>query len=113
MRLEYARISGILHRIRKEKNLTQAQMAEQADCSLRSYQKIESGESLPGYHTLASLVENLGIDPRRLFLEEAAEPSSVERIEYLLQTCNDAQLKIILDLMENLVTLLHDTHNKE
>lgn len=52
MRNENEMYSKIFRRIREDRRLTQYQMAELAECSLRNYQNIEAGISQPSYRTL-------------------------------------------------------------
>lgn len=54
-------LSYNLKLLRKEKNLTQEELANKANISFRTYQQIESGDSNPTLNTVDSLAEALGI----------------------------------------------------
>ena len=72
MRNEKEMYSKIFRRIREDRRLTQYQMAELAECSLRNYQNIEAGISQPSYRTLNNMVKNLKLAPCELFLNKEA-----------------------------------------
>jgi len=57
--------------LREEKNLTQTELAEKSGLSLRTIQRIESGNALKGF-TLKSVAEALETEPENLF------PDSIE-----------------------------------
>lgn len=68
MTLHYKISSEILH-ARKNLNLTQEQVAEALDISVRWYQRIEKGERLPGTIVLLRIILLLHIDVEQ-FREE-------------------------------------------
>jgi transcriptional regulator with XRE-family HTH domain len=93
-------------RIRGKYGLKQSEMAELADCSLRNYQNIESGESQPGYGILQNVIQNIPLDPRELFAAEPVieeNPEVLERISYLLTQCNEVQLQLICTIIEGVI----------
>ncbi len=51
---------------RTQRDLTQAQVAEMADISVRWYQKLESGEAVPGFNVCLRVAKALSIDLNRL-----------------------------------------------
>ena len=55
-----------IFRARTEKELTQAQVAEMADISVRWYQKLENGEAEPGLDVFMRVAKALGLDLNRL-----------------------------------------------
>jgi len=52
--------------LREEKNLTQSELAEKSGLSLRTIQRIESGNSLKGF-TLKAIAKSLETEPENLF----------------------------------------------
>ncbi len=66
MRNENEMYSKIFRRIREDRRLTQYQMAELAECSLRNYQNIEAGISQPSYRTLNNTVTSCTIDGKKV-----------------------------------------------
>ncbi len=105
MRYEYAEASERLRRIREANNLSQAEMAEIASCSLRNYQNIESGKTQPGYHILNSIVCNLPADPRELFCVIKLDEGDVmmEHITRLLLKCNSDQRKLTYKFLQSVL----------
>ena len=56
------RFSSAVYRARRKKGLTQEQVAEVVDISVRWYQKIEKGEVLPSTELTLHLIEYLEIN---------------------------------------------------
>lgn len=59
--------SYLLKKIREEKKITQSELAEKVGLSLRTYQRIESGESEPSLSVFYRLSTELGINVHSLF----------------------------------------------
>ena len=55
--------------LREQKNLTQTELAEKSGLSLRTIQRIESGQSLKGF-TLKAIARTLETEPENLFSKE-------------------------------------------
>ena len=55
--------------LREQKNLTQTELAEKSGLSLRTIQRIESGQSLKGL-TLKAIAQTLETEPENLFSQE-------------------------------------------
>ena len=55
--------------VREQKNLTQTELAEKSGLSLRTIQRIESGQSLKGF-TLKAIAKTLETEPENLFSQE-------------------------------------------
>lgn len=66
MRDECVESSEQLRKLRESHNLTQSDMANAAECSLRNYQNYEYGKSQPTYSILSHIIHNLPADPREL-----------------------------------------------
>lgn len=62
----------LLKIFRRNKRLTQAEVAEKLQISVRQYQRIESGKSFPREHTL-ELLEDLFKVPHRVLLARSVE----------------------------------------
>ncbi|WP_165044831.1 MULTISPECIES: helix-turn-helix domain-containing protein [unclassified Adlercreutzia] len=62
---------------RKQKNLTQGQLAEMLNVSNKTVSKWETGKCMPDYATIPILCETLGISVAELLDGEDAEPNSV------------------------------------
>jgi transcriptional regulator with XRE-family HTH domain len=56
-----------LRQLRRERDLTQEQLAEAAEISLDMLSNIERGINAPSFETIAKLSEGLKLPPRELF----------------------------------------------
>lgn len=63
-----------LKRIRKSMGMTQAEMAEKVDISVRGYQKYEQGESVPRPDTMAAIAKALDCTVADLYRPDTPEP---------------------------------------
>ena len=84
MRDECVESSEQLRKLRESHNLTQSDMANAAECSLRNYQNYEYGKSQPTYSILSHIIRNLPANR-------------------LLNKCNKDQLKLILRLAQDVL----------
>ena len=81
---------------RKEKNLTQEQLAEKLGVSNKTISKWETGKCMPDYTVVKSLCEELGITVAELMDGEVSEEKSVrtydeEQIMNLLKRTQDLE----------------------
>lgn len=67
--------------LREQKNLTQTELAEKSGLSLRTIQRIESGQSLKGF-TLKAIAQTLEIEPENLFSKEE-ENFQIDRAKFI------------------------------
>ena len=67
--------------LREQKNLTQTELAEKSGLSLRTIQRIESGQSLKGF-TLKAIAQTLEIEPENLFSKEE-ENIQIDRAKHI------------------------------
>ena len=69
-------VGGLFKHKRKERGLSQRQLAERVGCSQSLIKQYERDAASPSLQKLVGLVRELDLDPRDLF-SEAAEPGSV------------------------------------
>ncbi len=67
--------------LREQKNLTQTELAEKAGLSLRTIQRIESGQSLKGF-TLKAIARTLETEPENLISKEE-DKTSIDRAKLI------------------------------
>ncbi|MBQ6555182.1 MAG: helix-turn-helix transcriptional regulator, partial [Firmicutes bacterium] len=79
-------IGNKLLTIRKKRGLTQAETAEKANLSDRTYADIERGTANMRVDTLVNICSALGITPNDILLEEDVDFSS-EEITEALKNC--------------------------
>ncbi|MCR4939623.1 MAG: helix-turn-helix domain-containing protein [Treponemataceae bacterium] len=75
------RLGENLRKLRRNRELTQAELAEKAQVSEDTIKSIELARSWPSGNTLARISEALGIDVHQLFLPTARTSSGNEDIE--------------------------------
>ena len=78
---------------RKDRGLTQKQVAEALGVSDRTYSKWETGETEPGIELLCRLAEFYGLSPADLFKEETPKEGSPIRAELEALTPVQAKLR--------------------
>ena len=97
-----------IRRIRKQRGLTQEQLAEMIDITSRNLSNIELGISFPKSETLEKILKSLRITTQDLFANEHIKSNQelLEEIHKLLETTkNDNSTlgkiyKIIKDMLE-------------
>jgi len=73
--MDQVAIGQYIAKKRKEKNLTQLQLAERLDVSNKTVSKWENGNCMPDYSIIEALCENLGISLSELLAgEDAGQP---------------------------------------
>ena len=76
------RLGANIARLRRERNMTQAELAERINYSDKAVSKWERGESMPDVLTLLSLAEHLGTDLNTLAgLAPESQPAPAARTE--------------------------------
>lgn len=99
--LDESRIGERLLHIRKSRGLTQAEVAEAAGISDRTYADIERGTANMRTQTLLRLCAVLGTTPNNVLMEEEESLSrQQEAIWEQLQSCTAAEQKTAMELLE-------------
>lgn len=101
-------ISQKIIQARKQQGLTQEELAERANVTVRTIQRIESGESTPRAYTLKTLAEALGTTFEALSaapVEETEAPATdAEREKHLLRmTCLSCFSYLVIPFVHFLV----------
>lgn len=83
-------IGNRLYEYRKKKKLSQSQLSEAADLSVRAYANIERGAAGMRVNTLIKICEVLDITPNMLLVDDEADPKALrddlhQKIELLPQ----------------------------
>ena len=81
--------------LRKRCALTQAEVAERADISERSYADIERGQTNMRLETLMKICQALGVTPDAVLVKNEGELSMMEK----LNRCGDRERKTAMDLL--------------
>ena len=56
-----------IRELRRERKLTQAQLAERVELSINYISQIETGVASPTFETIVKLAEGLGVEIKQLF----------------------------------------------
>ena len=89
-----------LKEFRNHKGWTQSELADRAGLSLRTVQRIESGQSLPQGHTLQVLSELTGIEPAEFnSIDSKIKTEQIERLKLI----NLSALAVIIIPFANII----------
>jgi len=90
---------------RIEMKLTQEQLAEKVELSLRYIMSIENENRKPAYDKLFRIIRALGIDANDIFYpEKTLSDTSAERLYRLVCQCNEREIKAITAQVEVLLS---------
>src|SRR5215211_4064552 len=97
-----------LRRRRKALDLTQAELAQRASCSLELIQKIETDARRPSRQMVEKLADVLGIEAseRAAFIQAARAERSVDQLELATQPVEQPQRSPHTNLSAQLTSLI-------
>lgn len=85
--------------IRKKRGLTQAEVAEKAGLSDRTYADIERGTVNMRTETLLRICNTLQITPNEIFVDEKTVNFDIQDIMNKLNNCTEFQKKTALEIL--------------
>jgi transcriptional regulator with XRE-family HTH domain len=100
---DFRKIGNRLYKARKARGLTQAEVAERARLSDRTYADIERGTVNMRIETALRICEALQITPNDLFCEKRTEPPTKEEIEEMLEHSTESERQTALWVLEILL----------
>ena len=105
---DYSKILGeSIYRNRKQKRMTQAELAEKAGVTEQTIRKIEHGDGNPQFEVVCALVTTLMIDPAEIFYPEAdPEDPARKELEILLGDCSEGQIRDLLPVIEAVLRIV-------
>ncbi len=89
---------------RKELKMSQAELAEKVNVSNNHISSIETGKQLPSLTTFVEICEHLETTPDFLLLGSLHTHNVPRNIYESLSLCNEKDLPIIKDIVENFVS---------
>ena len=92
-------IGGKLYAKRRERGMTQAELAEKAEISDRTYADIERGVTVMRIDTLLKICKALNITPDEIFTESVECEMSEEEIADMLRICSSKEKKTAVRLL--------------
>lgn len=87
--MDQAKIGGFLKTLRKEKNLTQEQLAEELRVARRTVSRWETGSNLPDLDVLVELSDFYSVDLRELLDGERKEKKMDQELEETVRMAAD------------------------
>ncbi len=109
--MDQRRIGKFISQIRKEKGLTQRELADKLFISDKTISKWECGNGLPEISLMLPLCEILGITVNELLTGKCLTPSEYqqnaeENIMKLIEEKNEAKFRLILEVIVIFLTLV-------
>ncbi|MBP5662229.1 MAG: helix-turn-helix transcriptional regulator [Clostridia bacterium] len=104
---DFLKIGARMYRARKARGLTQAEVAEAAEISDRTYADIERGSVNMRLETMLSICTALKITPDELLTTVPPDETDTEEILSLLNTCGAAEKQTALKLLKVYLQSLH------
>lgn len=92
-------IGNNLYKIRKSKGLTQAEVAEKADFSDRTYADIERGSTNMRIETLLKICEALNITPNDVLVTNNDIEITEQYISDIIKNCSNGEKETALKLL--------------
>lgn len=98
-------LAEVIKAARAERKLTQEQLAENVNLSLRYITFLENENKKPSFSTLHKLIRYFGIDANTIFYpEQATEDTPVTRLSRLLLQCDEREIKAFTAHVETLIS---------
>ena len=97
--LKLTDIGNNLYKIRKSKGLTQAEVAEKADFSDRTYADIERGSTNMRIETLLKICEALNITPNDILVSDNITEITEHDIVDAIKDCSNIEKETALKLL--------------
>lgn len=86
---------------RKERDMTQQQLADQVGHGLRHIQRIEKGKINPSFEVLYSLVHCLGLSPELLFYPDLHDDEKeIRRLQAKLAACTEQERQFLIKSLD-------------
>ena len=92
-------VGNNLYKIRKSKGLTQAEVAEKAELSDRTYADIERGSTNMRIETFLKICEALNITPNDVLVTESKTTVSEKDLASALNACSSNEKETALKLL--------------
>lgn len=103
-----------LRNARKERNMTQQQLADYTNHGLRHIQRIELGKVNPTFEMLYVLVHELGISADALFYPNMlATEKEMKHLIVKLHACSEEERQFIIQTMEYLASQVLIQHRAD
>ncbi len=105
---EYAQSLGdAVRRARGKLNLTQGEVAAQANMDSRTILNIENYKGNPKLEILYPLIRTLHLDPQEIFYPELVNPSpAMAELQQYIADCTETEAEALLPIIVSVLTVL-------
>ena len=107
---EYAQpLGNAVKRARGKLNLTQGEVAAQANMDVRTVLNIENYKGNPKLEILYPLIRTLHLDPQEIFYPELTNGSpAMTKLQQYIATCSEAEAEALLPIITSVLTVLRN-----
>ena len=114
-REEYQKIGLRIRRIRQQKHMSQADLADKANISLSHISDIENGKSALLLPTFIRIVEALQVSADVLLRSDIPEVNNLYKSEFaeVLEDCTPAEIDSILKIVQEVKRTIHSSKQKD
>lgn len=109
MAIDYIKLGSRIGYLRRQKGISQDDLAVRTDISRESISTIESGKKSVGLGSLVDIANALGVSADDLLVDSLEYPVSVSgsEIHRLLLDCNKLEEEILIRTVKELKTILY------
>ncbi len=117
MEIDYVALGKRVKQIRKERKISQEQLAKQIDVSVPHMSNIENGKTKFSLQVLIDLSDALKVTPDVLLLDQVSARGKarglvLEEIARQLSDCSEAQMSMLEEMVRNTKKLLRQYDKK-
>ncbi|MDE6875234.1 MAG: helix-turn-helix transcriptional regulator [Lachnospiraceae bacterium] len=117
MEIDYVALGKRVKQIRKERKISQEQLAKQIDVSVPHMSNIENGKTKFSLQVLIDLSDALKVTPDVLLLDQVSARGKarglvLEEIDRQLSDCSEAQMSMLEEMVRNTKKLLRQYDKK-
>ena len=104
----------VVKKARIEQGLTQQQVADLADCNVRTVLKIENRRGNPKMETIFSLFHVLKIDPREILSPEMERQGpAIWQLRYTVADCSEQEAAALIPVIESVLKAIRASRSDE
>lgn len=106
--MDYKAIGNRIRKLRRQKNMSQEQLAEIIDISVTHMSHIETGSTKLSLPVLVEISYALSVSTDSLLFDapQMQKSDALEKIGKILENCSDEQALLISDIVENIKTTI-------
>ena len=106
------KLGSVIKSTRKDKNLTQKQLAERLSISPRYLMSLENKKQIPSCELLFRIIRELGISADMIFYpENKSDDDMIKKLQNLLNDCDERDIAVIITVLQSLVQIKNPAHS--